>query len=180
MIIEFTSEVLATPVFKEQSHGHQAEASGWSASWGAQAAAGILFVQKYHKHTCHLPPASVLDKPLAILSSWDGYFTHLRKRLWFAVWTGTSRPVLESSFQDVPLCFIFGFSSNISSCTSKSLMPLNSLSNSTDILGFSFLFKKYLQLTAPMSILLFCNLEVLNIDLITTLPPLPIGVLLHW
>lgn len=90
-----------------------------------------------------------------------------------------SRSVLESSFQDAPLCFIFGFSPTISSCTSKSLMPLNSLSNSIGILSFSFLLKKYLQLTAPKSLLLFCNLEVLNIDLITTLPPLPIGVLLH-
>lgn len=81
MIIQFTSEVLTTPVFKEQSHGHQAEASGWSVLWGAQAAAGILFVQKYHRHTCHLPPALVLDKPLAILSNWDGYFTHLQNRL---------------------------------------------------------------------------------------------------
>lgn len=76
-------------------------------------------------------------------------------------------------FQDGPLCFIIGFSLNISSCTSKFL---SSLSNG--ILISRFFSKKCLQLTAHMPLLLFYNLRVLHIDLITSVPPLPIGALM--
>lgn len=56
MIIQFTSEVLATPVFRVWPHECQ-QKQNHLVLWGAQAAAGILSAQKCHRRSPHLPPA---------------------------------------------------------------------------------------------------------------------------
>lgn len=122
--------------------------SGWFVLRGAliQAAVDVFAGQKYCGHT-NFPLCLGLDEMLVLLDSCPD-----RMMVSHACWPTSVflhgqvytalLPGHGSSSQDALLCFILDFSLNISSCTSKSLMPLRSLSNSRGILSFSFLFNK--------------------------------------